>query len=73
MRQYPEGGPFPLGIVLDDFERLSKLSLLTASLAQGHDARMSFMMLTDGMQALQNKVWPGKNWKILSAVRQLNC
>ena len=55
LQQYPEAGPFPLGIVLDDFERLPKLSLLTAGLAQGHDARMSFMMLTDGMQALQNK------------------
>ena len=55
LNQYPEAGPFPLGIILDDFERLPKLALLTSGLAQGNESKMSFMMLTDGMNALQNK------------------
>jgi len=54
LRRYPESGPFPLGIVLDDFERLPKLQMLTAGLMQGKETRMSFMMLTDGMFTLQN-------------------
>ena len=37
-----EAGLFRWGLFWMIFERLPKLSLLTAGLAQGHDARMEF-------------------------------
>lgn len=55
LRQYPEAGPFPIAFVLDDFERLPKSVMLTAGITQGPEARMSFMMLTDGLRMIQNK------------------
>lgn len=55
LRQYPEVGPFPIAFILDDFERLPKLAMLTTGITQGSETRMSFMMLTDGLRMIQTK------------------
>lgn len=55
LRQYPEVGPFPIAFILDDFERLPKLAMLTTGITQGSETRMSFMMLTDGLRLIQTK------------------
>lgn len=55
LRPRSEEGPFALAFVLDDFERLPKLSKLAAGLTQGPELRMSFLMLTDGLHLIQNK------------------
>lgn len=48
-------GPFPLALVLDDFEQLPKFSKLSEGLLQGAEVKMPLMMLTDGLQNIQRK------------------
>lgn len=46
---------FPISFVLDDFERLPKLSMLTDGLTKAKTKNMSFMMLTDGLHMVEKR------------------
>ncbi len=48
-------GPFPISFVLDDFERLPKLSMLTKGLVKAKSENLSFMMLTDGLHMVEKR------------------
>lgn len=48
-------GHFPICFVLDDFERLPKLSMLTEGLTKAKSAHLSFMMLTDGLHMVEKR------------------
>ena len=48
-------GYFPISFVLDDFERLPKLSMLTEGLTKAKSKNLSFMMLTDGLHMVEKR------------------
>ena len=48
-------GHFPISFVLDDFERLPKLSMLTEGLTKAKSENLSFMMLTDGLHMVEKR------------------
>ena len=55
LRHKKDEGYFPISFVLDDFERLPRLSMLTKGLAKAKTENLSFMMLTDGLHMVEKR------------------